>query len=148
MIPRKDRPCRSSGLMRYDPYTLLVTLTSEGTANGNLYIDDGESYDYQEGAFIHRNFISALYRLDSLDFEDEKQRNQGKKRREFVKLMDRVRVEKIIVVGAPGSWQGWEEIRFVEDGEARAVEMGFEWGGAGTAKVAVVGDPRVRMGRD
>lgn len=148
IIPRKDRPRRSSGLMRYDPYTLLISLTPEGTANGNLYIDDGESYDYQEGAFIHRHFTFALNTLISVDFEDEKQSNKGKKRREYLKEMERVRVEKIIVVGAPGSWQGRTEVRVVEDGEGRGVEMVFERGGVGKANVAVVRDPGLGIGRD
>ncbi|KAL2053149.1 hypothetical protein ABVK25_006473 [Lepraria finkii] len=54
IILHKYRPWRSSGLMRYDPYTLLITLSPNGTAEGDLYVGDGESYDYhQEGAFIH-----------------------------------------------------------------------------------------------
>ena len=148
IIPRKDRPRRSSSLMRYDPYTLLISLTPEGTANGDLYIDDGESYDYQEGAFIHRNLTFALNTLSSSNFEDGIHSNKGKKRREYVKQMERVRVEKIIVVGAPGSWQGRKEVRVVKDGEGSGVELVFERGGVGTANVAVIRDPGVGIGRD
>ncbi|KAL9128057.1 MAG: hypothetical protein Q9217_003196, partial [Psora testacea] len=56
VIPRKDRPRKSSGLMKWDPYTLLIVLDKDGKASGSLYIDDGESFNYQSGAYIHRKF--------------------------------------------------------------------------------------------
>lgn len=48
VLPRKDVIRRSSNSMRFDPYTLLVALDQNYSAQGNLYIDDGDSYNYQE----------------------------------------------------------------------------------------------------
>jgi alpha 1,3-glucosidase len=53
ITPRKDRYRRSSKLMRFDPYTLVIALDSNGEAHGNLYIDDGETFDYQHGEFVY-----------------------------------------------------------------------------------------------
>ncbi|XP_075213212.1 glucosidase 2 subunit alpha [Lycorma delicatula] len=46
IIPLKMRIRRSSVLMHDDPYTLLVALQHNGTASGNLYIDDGTTFQH------------------------------------------------------------------------------------------------------
>jgi alpha 1,3-glucosidase len=57
VLPSKRRIRRSSTLMFWDPYVLTVALDNKGKALGELYIDDGESYDYVKGAYIHRRFV-------------------------------------------------------------------------------------------
>lgn len=52
VIPRKDRPRRSSSLMVNDPYTLLVALNSDLEASGDFYADDGHSYGYKNGEYV------------------------------------------------------------------------------------------------
>ncbi len=43
--------------MKFDDYTLVVTVPKNGkSADGELYVDDGESYDYEKGQYIHRKF--------------------------------------------------------------------------------------------
>eukprot|EP01112_Ceratiomyxa_fruticulosa_P015791 TRINITY_DN4699_c0_g2_i2.p1 TRINITY_DN4699_c0_g2~~TRINITY_DN4699_c0_g2_i2.p1 ORF type:complete len:945 (+),score=243.39 TRINITY_DN4699_c0_g2_i2:232-3066(+) len=56
IIPKKERPRRSSLHMTDDPYTLQVALDSQGSAVGELYIDDGHSFDYQKGQYHRRKF--------------------------------------------------------------------------------------------
>lgn len=53
ITPRKDRYRRSSKLMQYDPYTLVVAVGQDGTASGTLYIDDGETFNYENGEFVY-----------------------------------------------------------------------------------------------
>ncbi|XP_077284239.1 glucosidase 2 subunit alpha [Arctopsyche grandis] len=53
IISKKERMRRSSALMANDPYTLIVALSANHTAEGNLYIDDGESFSYKEGKYIY-----------------------------------------------------------------------------------------------
>lgn len=65
IIPRKDRLRRSSTQTLNDPYTLVVALNSSYEAEGELYIDDGKSYDFAEGAYIHRKFVFSQGRLTS-----------------------------------------------------------------------------------
>ncbi|KAI9506530.1 glycosyl hydrolases family 31-domain-containing protein [Coemansia spiralis] len=60
------RQRRSSAFMKQDPFTLYVYV-------GKLYIDDGESYDYEKGAFIEHKLISQS--------------------------PDKVRIERIVMVG-------------------------------------------------
>lgn len=146
IIPRKDRPRRSSGLMRFDPYTLVVALSAEGTAEGELYIDDGESYEYQDGAYIHRRFSFAADTLRSEDLVAKAVKE--KKRKEYLKTMAGVRVEKIVVVGAPKSWEGRSTVKVVEEGQGeREVEMSYFKGDGTRAGWAVVRDPGVGIGR-
>ncbi|KAF3912800.1 Alpha-glucosidase [Arthrobotrys entomopaga] len=56
IFPRRDRYRRSSGLMKHDPFTLVVVLDNKGNAEGYLYHDDGESFNYKQGHYVHRKF--------------------------------------------------------------------------------------------
>jgi alpha 1,3-glucosidase len=61
IIPKKMRVRRSSTAMANDPYTLVIALDTPktapgGSATGDLYLDDGHSFDYQKGAFSRRRF--------------------------------------------------------------------------------------------
>lgn len=70
IIARKDIPRRSSTAMRFDPFTLVVAVDPAGKkAQGSLYIDDGETFEYQrEGAehFARIHFTATLDPEDSL----------------------------------------------------------------------------------
>ena len=148
IIPRKDRPRKSSGLMKWDPYTLLVVLGKDGKAKGSLYVDDGETFDFQQGAFIHRQFVfEPKEGLRSVNLATKK----GPKTAEYLKVMKDVRVERIIVVNAPGSWEGQHSVRVVEEGAksgSTSVPLSWHAGGDGKAAWAVVRDPGVRIARD
>ncbi|XP_078443144.1 glycosyl hydrolases family 31 protein [Wolffia australiana] len=65
IIPRRERFRRSSTQMANDPFTLVVALNSSMEAEGELYLDDGRSFDYTEGAFIHRRFVFSNQTLHS-----------------------------------------------------------------------------------
>ncbi|XP_071696855.1 probable glucan 1,3-alpha-glucosidase [Rutidosis leptorrhynchoides] len=67
IIPRKDRFRRSTVQMENDPYTLVITVDSSGTAEGEIYIDDGKSYDFKQGGYIHRRFIFSNGKLTSVN---------------------------------------------------------------------------------
>lgn len=57
VIPRKERIRRSSALMADDPYTIVVALDANLTAEGTLYIDDGETYEYKNNKYIYAKFF-------------------------------------------------------------------------------------------
>ncbi|KAJ8563163.1 hypothetical protein K7X08_031615 [Anisodus acutangulus] len=65
IIPRKDRLRRSSTQMENDPYTLVIALNSSQAAEGELYVDDGKSFEFKQGAFIHRRFTFSNGKLIS-----------------------------------------------------------------------------------
>ena len=52
IIPLRLRNRRSSILAVNDPLTLRILLDHEEKATGKLYLDDGHSYEYQNGFFI------------------------------------------------------------------------------------------------
>jgi alpha 1,3-glucosidase len=56
ILPIRTRIRRASPLMWQDPYTLVVALSKEGTARGELYSDDGDSFAFQQGEFVWRGF--------------------------------------------------------------------------------------------
>ncbi len=149
IIPRRDRPRRSSGLMKWDPFTLVVVLGKDGNADGTLYLDDGETYDYQQGAYIHRKFVfdKATGLLTSTDISAG-----GPKAAAYLKTMSKVSVERVIVVGAPEEWKGRLTVAVVEEGakvSAPKKTAGLTWhaGESGKAAWAVVRNPKVLIGK-
>ncbi|KAK2445095.1 Glycosyl hydrolase family 31 protein [Trifolium repens] len=96
ILTRKDRFRRSSTQMANDPFTLVIALNSSQAAEGELYIDDGSSFGFLEGAFIHRRFIFANGKLTSVDVAPTSVGN--------VRHKSDVVIERIILLGhAPGS---------------------------------------------
>jgi alpha 1,3-glucosidase len=63
IIPKKMRVRRSSSAMANDPYTLIIALSTDktqagGSAIGDLYLDDGHSFDFKKkNAFARRRFV-------------------------------------------------------------------------------------------
>ncbi|XP_061429640.1 LOW QUALITY PROTEIN: neutral alpha-glucosidase AB-like [Lethenteron reissneri] len=57
VVPRQNRPRRSSECMHDDPYTLYVALDKAGRAEGQLFLDDGHSFAYDtDKRFALRSF--------------------------------------------------------------------------------------------
>ncbi|KAI4237603.1 MAG: hypothetical protein L6R40_005894 [Gallowayella cf. fulva] len=164
ILLRKERPRKSSALMKFDPYTLVVALDNSGRATGELYIDDGESFEYQKGAFIHRRFrfssaphaaSSSASKQDGGDKEthlslvsEDLNGAPTKQTVAFVKSMKDVKVEKIIIVGVPKAWAARTEVVVHEDGEKeRRVAFLYKGPEKGRAGWAIVRDPGVHVGK-
>ncbi|KAI9757737.1 MAG: hypothetical protein M1815_000074 [Lichina confinis] len=165
VIPRRDWFRRSSGLMRWDPFTLVVALDKQGHAEGTLYLDDGDSFEYEEGAYIHRRFIvdlggsSGSQSLRSEDMSSTPSSQASKKtktkpgRSKYVQSMEGVRVEKIIIVGSlPAAWSSSTKrtvvVRDTPGAQARHVEMTHHPAQGGHAAWAVIRDPKVGVMTD
>lgn len=58
IVTTRDRYRRSSQLMQFDPYTIYIAIGSDGKAYGDLYIDDGKSFNYRNGDYIHVRFLA------------------------------------------------------------------------------------------
>lgn len=52
VIFTQDRPRRSSSLMKKDPYSILISLDTQGSAAGRIFIDDFTSFDYKKGEYL------------------------------------------------------------------------------------------------
>uniref|UniRef100_G3VWT3 Glucosidase alpha, neutral C n=1 Tax=Sarcophilus harrisii TaxID=9305 RepID=G3VWT3_SARHA len=58
VVPMKTALGRSTGWMTHLPYELLVALDTKGSAKGELYLDDGHSFQYlHQKQFLHRKFL-------------------------------------------------------------------------------------------
>jgi alpha 1,3-glucosidase len=149
VIPRRDRPRRSSGLMRWDPFTLVVVLDKDGNAEGTLYVDDGETFDFQAGAFIHRKFVfdAETASLSSINIG-----TPGAKTAAYAKTMAKVRIEKVVVVGAPAKWAALKEVKVSEESGkeskgGKKAELTYHPKNGLKAAWAVVRDPKVAVGK-
>ena len=112
IVPTRERPRRSSPLMKRDPFTLHVALDKTGRAQGELYFDDGETYEHLEGNFIWREFVAYNPTKKSLHITSKDLASiPGKKAvhggdmmayvptNSFAKSVENVRVEKIVILG-------------------------------------------------
>ncbi|KZF20312.1 glycoside hydrolase family 31 protein [Xylona heveae TC161] len=144
IIPRRDRPRRSSGLMRWDPFTLVVVLDENGHAEGHLYLDDGETFDYQAGAYIHRRFV---FDKSSSSLVSEDLAVKGSKTAAYLKTMAKVGVEKVVVVGAPAGWASKSTVTVTEDGaQSSTAELSYTPPEGSKAAWAIIRNPKVAIG--
>lgn len=137
IIPRKDRLRRSSTQMENDPYTLVISLNSSQAAEGELYIDDGKSFEFKQGAFIHRRFTFSKGKLTSSNAAPSSAEND--------RFSSECTVERIILLGlSPGA-----KTALVEPGNRKVeIELGplFIQGNRGS--VLTIRKPNVRIADD
>uniref|UniRef100_A0A3Q3EKV2 Glucosidase II alpha subunit b n=1 Tax=Labrus bergylta TaxID=56723 RepID=A0A3Q3EKV2_9LABR len=88
IIPRKLRVRRSSTCMEHDPYTLHVALNLQRAAVGELYIDDGHTFNYDKKEFIYRRLTFANNILSSVNLAPDAQ------------FSTRSWIERIVILGA------------------------------------------------
>ncbi|KAK4685643.1 hypothetical protein P7C73_g4499, partial [Tremellales sp. Uapishka_1] len=101
IVAFRQRVRRSSPLMWQDPFTLLIALGKDGSAAGDLYLDDGEGYAYQSGDFVWRGFEYKNNRLKnaphggaSTGLVPYDPVDNG-----WAQAIAHVRIEKIVVLG-------------------------------------------------
>ncbi|KAK3325593.1 glycosyl hydrolases family 31-domain-containing protein [Apodospora peruviana] len=149
IFARRDRPRRSSALMKWDDYTLVVTIGRDGkSAEGDLYVDDGDSFDFEKGQYIHRKFVldAAAKTLSSTDGEgrDPKSIKEG----QWMKKMREVGVDKIIIVGAPASLGANKEVTVESEGKSWSASVEYTPAAKGQAAFAVIKKVGSRIGAD
>ncbi|KAK6347129.1 hypothetical protein TWF696_007208 [Orbilia brochopaga] len=152
IIPRRDRHRRSSGLMKYDPFTLVVVLNDKGNAEGHLYHDDGESFDYQKGHYIHRKFTfdSATKSLSSTDLHQDPPTAEA-----YNKVVKSLLVEKILIVGVSKAIKASvlakskNKATILEDGKYRKASMVYTPAQDNTfGDTLLIRNPKVRIAND
>ncbi|KAH9856749.1 alpha-glucosidase [Lenzites betulinus] len=163
IVSTRERPRRSSPLMKQDPFTLRVALDKDGNARGELYLDDGETYSHEQGAFIWRELTaekpakkSKGVRISSKDLAAQKPGeavdhvafatyDSGNA---FAKSIAGVRVEKIVVLGLPAkpssvAAEGGKELQWEFTPGVAAAD-----GKEGIASVLVIKDPKLGIAND
>jgi alpha 1,3-glucosidase len=95
-----------------DPFTLVVAVGKDGSAEGELYLDDGDSYAYRQGQYIHRSFrlapqgkhrysfrSSNLVGVASDYFGGTELASYSPDENAWAKAIATVRVEQIVILG-------------------------------------------------
>jgi mannosyl-oligosaccharide alpha-1,3-glucosidase len=59
VLPTKAQKRASTAFAVNDPFTLHVALDAHGASAGDLYLDDGKTFQYKQGRFAHRLFRYA-----------------------------------------------------------------------------------------
>lgn len=91
IIPKKTRIRKSSGFMFWDPFTLICAVDDQDKSVGELYVDDGESFDFANGDLIHTRIL-----FDGKIFSSTLQ--HGSVESTFFKKYD-VEIERIDITG-------------------------------------------------
>jgi alpha 1,3-glucosidase len=147
--------------MKRDPLTLRVALSKAGIARGELYLDDGESYNHMKGQFVWREFVAEKTTKKTLHLSS---RDLGAAKpneavdgvalqtydpaNDYAKSIAEVRVEKIVIVGLSakpssvkirgGKELVWEYVSGVASGDKKE----------GVASLLVIRDPKVLIVKD
>jgi alpha 1,3-glucosidase len=97
--------------MRNDPYTLTVALAKDGSAKGELYVDEGDDYSHEKGEVVWRGFEATSKKHEViLTNEDLAAKNPSSTvsgtdlatyspNNSFAKSISTVRIEKIVLLG-------------------------------------------------
>ena len=145
IFPRRDIPRRSSAMMRFDDYTLVVTIGNDNVAEGELYVDDGDSFNYENGQYIHRKFELSENLLSSVDAEG-RDPNSIKPGPWFT-AMNEVYIDKIIIVGAGAAWEH-PQLKLRSEGRFRPIKVQYHRADEGRPPYAVLGRVGVRINED
>ncbi|KAJ1680034.1 glucosidase II [Spiromyces aspiralis] len=142
VVPTRERQRRSSTLMRGDPYTLHVYLDGEGSASGDLYVDDGESFDYERGGYVHRIFRFAGTVLESVPAPNPNSNPDSAVRKAYEESARKLRVERIVVAGLRQAAQPVTKARVtVGGGQPLLVDVEYD----ANINAHVVRDPAVSI---
>eukprot|EP01060_Flectonema_neradi_P029712 TRINITY_DN4164_c2_g1_i3.p1 TRINITY_DN4164_c2_g1~~TRINITY_DN4164_c2_g1_i3.p1 ORF type:complete len:759 (+),score=122.02 TRINITY_DN4164_c2_g1_i3:47-2323(+) len=71
IIPKRERVRRSTAAQFWDPITLVIALDKTNAAEGELYLDDSHSFEYQQGSFVHRRFQFSNGVLTNTKYVDD-----------------------------------------------------------------------------
>jgi alpha 1,3-glucosidase len=123
--------------MWQDPFTLIISLSKEGTASGKLYLDDGEGYGYEKGEYVLRHFNYSGKTLRSTSKPASASVGSGHGIEAYnptgnawAQAIAHVKVERIVVLGMKA------EPKSVTVGGKVAVEYTFEKGLSSDSKKA------------
>lgn len=137
IIPKREKPRRSSKEMENDPFTLVIAVDSNGEASGRLYLDDGESFEYTRGDYILREFKVQGKVLTSRSLNHQESETEWS----FIRRFSSLKVERIVFQGLSGPVS-----RVVIGDRPTAVESRHDV--AGGQYVVVVSKANLPIGQD
>jgi len=146
--------------MKFDPFTLRVALDGNESASGELYLDDGESYNHEKGDLVWRLFNASKVSKRKLKISSENyvaltagahvvhgvETVPVTGDNSFAETIAGVRVERIMVLGVAD-----KPTKITLENGATELDWEYQPGvGAkgkkeGTAGLLVIRDPAVRI---
>lgn len=143
ILPIRNRVRRASTLMWADPFTLVAGLDKSGNAVGTLYLDDGDSYAYEKGEYVFRQFTITQTKKNHFTFTNTGATSENA----WSEVIADVRVEKIVILGLPKTPQS---ITY----QGQPLEFEYRAGSGssskkeGQASELVIKDPRAKIVAD
>ncbi|CAN3353908.1 glucosidase 2 subunit alpha [Diutina catenulata] len=95
---------RSSRLMARDPYSLTVVLDDKHQAQGKLYVDDGETYDFEDGKYMSLT-VEAIPGVIDVSHQSD-----GIYDSTYPEQLDYLKLDHVLVISA----QGFADVEKVE----------------------------------
>lgn len=133
IIPRRERARRSSTAMRLDPFTLVIAKGRQGQAKGTLYMDDEETYSFQDGAYTYTEFSFDNNQLVCKNLHQDPTSDKATK---FAKTIEKVRIERLTILGQATQPKG---VKVVTPNGTTEAEFSFDK----EKQVVTVKDPKV-----
>jgi alpha 1,3-glucosidase len=65
-VPFKRRVRKAARLTFWDPFTLIVALDDSGGGEGELYADDGETFNFARDGFVHQKLSFKRNKLSGV----------------------------------------------------------------------------------
>lgn len=138
IVPRRERPRRSTASMAGDPMTLVVALDEAGAAQGELYLDDGHSYAFRRGVYLHRALSFANLKLTNTPHAAGYENGT---------YQTDVELERVVVLGLPAG-----KSYTAKDGAGHAFEVLrgaiTPSGPSGSTSAVIVRAPRLKIAQD
>lgn len=130
IVPRKERPRRSSVLMREDPFTLYVALDIDGKAEGSLYVDDEHTMEYKQGKFLylHLNFEGGILSSKIIDPNG--------------KYQTKAWLERVVIFGLKNEPS---KVSMTSSSGTKTLETSFEKSKSGTGTKLVIRKPGINI---
>lgn len=107
----RSRYRRSTKLMRNDPYQVVIALDKNGSAQGSLYVDDGESFDYKDGKSLSVVLEARDNVISGTSFTVDEA---------YVRQNESLVIEKFTVLGSP---ENIEAIELTKDGQTTLLKF-------------------------
>lgn len=140
IMATKERRRRSTEAMELDPYTVYVALDVYQTAEGDLYMDDGHSYAFQDGEYAYKKFDFRDY-----VFTSKSVHLPGMATRD-PSFIPTNRIERIVILGLGGGPRGWVA---KINGRELSGDVGKMYAGNRGGNVAfVIRDPQILAADD
>ena len=115
----------------------MVALNSSQAAEGELYVDDGKSFEFLQGASIHRRFVFSKGQLTSVNLAPTSGKSQ---------FSSDCIIERIILLGYVG---GSKSVSIKPANQKAEIEFGpLRLKGGKGPSVATIRKPGVRISDD